>query len=56
MRHSRLGLRTVNQLVAGSIPAAGAKNHKKNKMIQEYRESGLRRFPGLVTGFVTARR
>jgi hypothetical protein len=25
-------------------------------MIQEYRESGLRRFPGLVTGSVTARR
>ncbi|WP_333828302.1 hypothetical protein [Pararhodobacter sp.] len=47
---------TVNQLVVGSIPTAGAKNTKKIKMIREARESGLRRFLDRVTGFVTSLR
>ena len=53
-RSSAVEQLTVNQLVVGSIPTAGAKKPQKNKTIRQARASGFRRLLGFVTGFVTS--
>jgi hypothetical protein len=47
-RSSAVEQLTVNQLVVGSIPTAGAKKSQENKAIRQARESGFRPISGLV--------
>ena len=52
-RSSAVEQLTVNQLVVGSIPTAGAKIPKQNSRLQMAPSWRLRCFSALVTGFVT---